>query len=322
MKKETAMTQFHHKPVLLNECIEGLNTQKDGIYTDGTLGGGGHSSEILKRLDGGRLIGIDRDMDAICAAKRRMEAELADKLPYFTALHGNFHDARELLSDIGVSSVDGVLLDLGVSSYQLDARERGFSYHDDAPLDMRMDKTQPFSAKELVNEWEEKDIARILRDYGEENWAVQIARVLCDRRKKAPIETTSQLVNIIDAAIPKKFRQKDSSHPARRTFQALRIAVNDELAPLKNAIHDFIDMLNPGGRILIIAFHSLEDRLVKTAFSEMQNPCTCPKDFPVCVCGKKPLIRVLTRKPIVAGEEELSENPRARSATLRIAERI
>lgn len=316
------MTEFHHKPVLLNECIEGLNIREGGVYVDGTLGGGGHSSEILKRISTGSLIGIDRDTDAIFAATNRIHASLPEKKAHFTALHGNFHDAKMLLEDAGIEKIDGVLLDLGVSSYQLDARERGFSYHDDAPLDMRMDKTQPFSAKELVNEWSEKEIASAIRNYGEENWAVQIARVICDRRKSRPIETTSQLVDVIDAAIPKKFRQKDSSHPARRTFQALRIAVNDELAPLKDALCDFVDMLNPGGRICVIAFHSLEDRLVKTAFSEMQNPCTCPRDFPVCVCGKKPVIRTLTRKPITAGEEELTENPRARSATLRIAERI
>lgn len=316
------MTEFIHKSVLLNECLEGLNIRPDGIYVDGTLGGGGHSSEILKRLITGKLIGIDRDMDAINAATKKLLSVCPGKKEHFTLLHGNFHDAKMLLNGIGVSKVDGVLLDLGVSSYQLDARERGFSYHDDAPLDMRMDASQPFNAKNIVNEWDEKDIARILRDYGEENWAVQIARVIADRRKLAPIETTSQLVNIIDAAIPKKFRAKDNSHPARRTFQALRIAVNDELEPLTPAINDFVDILNPEGRICIIAFHSLEDRLVKNAYQTLQNPCTCPKHFPVCVCGKKPLVRILTRKPIVSGEEELNENPRARSATLRVAERI
>ena len=316
------MTEFIHKSVLLNECLEGLGIRPDGIYVDGTLGGGGHSSEILKRLETGKLIGIDRDTDAINAAGKKLKAVCPGKEENVTLLHGNFHDAKQLLEGIGVTGVDGVLLDLGVSSYQLDARERGFSYHDDAPLDMRMDKTQPFSAKELVNTWDEREIARVIRDYGEENWAVQIARVIADRRKANPIETTSQLVGIIDAAIPKKFRAKDNSHPARRTFQALRIAVNDELEPLKKAIEDFAGLLNPGGRICIIAFHSLEDRLVKTAFNTLQNPCTCPKHFPVCVCGKKPVVKVLTRKPVVSGEEELRENPRARSATLRIAERI
>lgn len=316
------MTEFIHKSVLLNECIEGLSIKPDGIYVDGTLGGGGHSSEILKRLTTGRLIGIDRDMDAIRAASKKLSAACPDKAENVTLLHGNFHDAKALLSEIGVDRVDGVLLDLGVSSYQLDARERGFSYHDDAPLDMRMDASQALSARDIVNGWDEKDIARILRDYGEENWAVQIARVISDRRKIAPIETTGQLVHIIDAAIPKKFRAKDNSHPARRTFQALRIAVNDELEPLTPAIDDFVSLLKAGGRICIIAFHSLEDRLVKNAYQTLQNPCTCPKQFPVCVCGKKPLVKILTRKPIVSGEEELNENPRARSATLRIAERI
>lgn len=316
------MTEFIHKSVLLNECLDGLSIKPDGIYVDGTLGGGGHSSQILKRLTTGRLIGIDRDMDAICAATKKLSDVCPGKEKNFTLLHGNFHDAKMLLSDIGITKVDGVLLDLGVSSYQLDARERGFSYHDDAPLDMRMDASQPFNARNIVNEWDEKDIARILRDYGEENWAVQIARVIADRRKLAPIETTSQLVHIIDAAIPKKFRAKDNSHPARRTFQALRIAVNDELEPLVPAINDFAQMLNPEGRLCIIAFHSLEDRLVKNAYQTLQNPCTCPKQFPVCVCGKKPLVKIITRKPIVSGEEELKENPRARSATLRIAERI
>ncbi|MBQ4157685.1 MAG: 16S rRNA (cytosine(1402)-N(4))-methyltransferase RsmH [Clostridia bacterium] len=316
------MTEFIHKSVLLNECLDGLSIKPDGIYVDGTLGGGGHSSQILKRLTTGRLIGIDRDMDAIRAATKKLSDVCPGKEKSFTLLHGNFHDAKALLSEIGITRVDGVLLDLGVSSYQLDARERGFSYHDDAPLDMRMDASQPFNARNIVNEWDEKDIARILRDYGEENWAVQIARVIADRRKLAPIETTSQLVHIIDAAIPKKFRAKDNSHPARRTFQALRIAVNDELEPLVPAINDFAQMLNPEGRLCIIAFHSLEDRLVKNAYQTLQNPCTCPKQFPVCVCGKKPLVKIITRKPIVSGEEELKENPRARSATLRIAERI
>ena len=316
------MTEFIHKSVLLNECLDGLSIKPDGIYVDGTLGGGGHSSQILKRLTTGKLIGIDRDMDAINAATKKLLSVCPGKEENFTLLHGNFHDAKMLLSEIGITRVDGVLLDLGVSSYQLDARERGFSYHDDAPLDMRMDASQSFNARNIVNEWDEKDIARILRDYGEENWAVQIARVIADRRKLAPIETTSQLVHIIDAAIPKKFRAKDNSHPGRRTFQALRIAVNDELEPLVPAINDFAQMLNPEGRLCIIAFHSLEDRLVKNAYQTLQNPCTCPKQFPVCVCGKKPLVKIITRKPIVSGEEELKENPRARSATLRIAERI
>ncbi len=315
--------EFKHKSVLLDECLEGLAIRADGVYTDGTLGGGGHSSEIIRRLDSGRLIGIDRDMDAIRAATARIEKITAETGGNFTALHGNFHDAKELLDSIGVEAIDGALLDLGVSSYQLDEGARGFSYHADAPLDMRMDRSQGITAADIVNEWDEKEIARVLRDWGEENWAVQIARVICDRRKKQRIETTGQLVDIIDAAIPKKIRQQgDGSHPARRTFQALRIAVNDELAPLEQALRDFADLLAPGGRLCVIAFHSLEDRVVKNTFKNLADPCTCPKNFPVCVCGKKPTVKVITRKPITASDEELKENPRARSATLRIIEKL
>ena len=312
--------EFHHLPVLLNECMDGLNIRPDGTYLDCTLGGAGHSSEIFSRLRGGRLIGIDRDADAIEAAGARMAALNGDA--EFTAIRGNFHDAPALLAGIGVRRVDGILADLGVSSHQLDVRERGFSYHDDAPLDMRMDTSQTLSAREIVNAWSEDDLTRILRDYGEENWSRQIARVICDRRRNRPIETTGDLVSIIDAAIPKKFRSKDGSHPARRTFQALRIAVNDELDPLDKAVEDLVNLLNPGGRICIITFHSLEDRIVKTAFRRLNNPCTCPKEFPVCMCGKKPVIELISRKPITASAQELAENPRARSASLRIAEKI
>lgn len=315
------MQEFKHKPVLLDECLEGLHIRPDGVYVDGTLGGGGHSSEIARRLTTGTLIGIDRDMDAIRAAEARVR-EATPPGAAFRALHGNFHDAKALLQSAGIEKIDGALLDLGVSSYQLDNRARGFSYQADAPLDMRMDASQPFSARELVNEWPEKDIARVIREYGEENWAAQIARVLCDRRKRAPIETTLQLVDVIDAAIPKKVRARDGSHPARRTFQALRIAVNDELKPLEQALDDFASLLKPGGRLCVIAFHSLEDRVVKTTFHRLANPCTCPPSFPVCVCGKTPTVRLITRKPITASEAELEENPRARSATLRIAEGI
>ena len=304
---------------MLEECLNGLNIRPDGTYLDCTLGGAGHSSEIFKRLNGGTLIGIDRDGDAIAAATARM-AHLNDAARFF-ALRGNFHDAKALLSGIGISRVDGILVDLGVSSHQLDVRERGFSYHDDAPLDMRMDVSQQLNASVIVNTYSEDEITRILRDYGEENWARQIARVICDRRKQQPIERTSQLVEIIDAAIPKKFRSKDGSHPARRTFQALRIAVNDELDPLEPALSDLVDLLNPLGRLCVITFHSLEDRIVKNAFRTWANPCTCPKSFPVCVCGKKPRIDLITRKPITATEEELNVNPRARSASLRIAEK-
>lgn len=309
--------QFAHEPVLLNECMESLAIRPDGVYVDGTLGGGGHSSNILMRLgEHGRLIGIDRDGDAIAAATARLNGDRR-----FTALRGNFHDVRALLGAIGIERIDGMLLDLGVSSYQLDEGSRGFSYHADAPLDMRMDRSQATSARTIVNEYSQQELARVIRDWGEENWAVQIARVICDRRKAHPIETTGELVDVIDAAIPAKVRRRDGSHPARRTFQALRIEVNDELAPLRAALEDAANMLNPGGRLCVIAFHSLEDRIVKQTFRTLQNPCVCPPSFPVCVCGRKPLGRQLTGKPITAGAEELERNPRSRSATLRVFER-
>ena len=311
---------FHHISVLLNECLDGLDIKPEGTYVDCTLGGAGHSSEIFKRLKGGEHFGIDRDADAIEAATARMEG--LNPNARFTAIRGNFHDAKELLAAQGVTEIDGVLADLGVSSHQLDVRERGFSYHDEAPLDMRMDQSQPLSAREIVNSWSEDELNRIFRDYGEEKWARQIARVICDRRKENPIETTKDLVAIIDAAIPKKFRSKDGSHPARRTFQALRIAVNDELDPLEPAIQDLVDMLKPGGRIAIITFHSLEDRIVKNCFRNLADPCTCPKSMPVCVCGKKPVIKLVSRKPITASDEELEFNPRSRSASLRVAEKL
>lgn len=309
--------EFYHRPVLLEECLEGLALRPQGIYLDGTLGGGGHSTAILERLGPqGRLYGIDRDPQALQAAAARIQDRR------FTPIRGNFHQAKALLAQHGVASLDGALLDLGVSSHQLDARERGFSYHDDAPLDMRMDPDQPFSARDLVNQWSQEDIARVLRDYGEEKWAAQIARVLCDRRQSHPIQTTAQLVDIVDAAIPKKVRARDGSHPARRTFQALRIAVNDELAPLEQALRDLAELLVPGGRLCVIAFHSLEDRVVKNTFRSLADPCTCPKNLPVCVCGKTPTVRLITRKPITATPQELAENPRARSATLRVLEKL
>ena len=309
--------EFYHRPVLLEECLEGLALRPQGIYLDGTLGGGGHSAAILERLGPqGRLYGIDRDPQALQAAAARIQD------CRFTPIRGNFHQAKALLAQHGVASLDGALLDLGVSSHQLDARERGFSYHDDAPLDMRMDPDQPFSARDLVNQWSQEDIARVLRDYGEEKWAAQIARVLCDRRQSHPIQTTAQLVDIVDAAIPKKVRARDGSHPARRTFQALRIAVNDELAPLEQALRDLAELLVPGGRLCVIAFHSLEDRVVKNTFRSLADPCTCPKNLPVCVCGKTPTVRLITRKPITATPQELAENPRARSATLRVLEKL
>ena len=313
---------FHHLPVLLNECLDGLAIKPTGVYLDCTLGGAGHSSEILKRLGpGGLLVGIDRDSDAIEAARLRLSS--IGTQARFCCLRGNFHDAPALLESAGTDrSLDGILVDLGVSSHQLDVRERGFSYHDDAPLDMRMDQGQAFSARDIVNTWSEDELNRVLRDYGEEKWARQIARVICDRRKTGPIETTGQLVSIVDAAIPKKFRAGDGSHPARRTFQALRIAVNDELDPLEPALRTLVGLLSPGGRLCVITFHSLEDRIVKNAFRTFENPCTCPKTAPVCICGKKPTAQVLTRHPIVASEQEQTENSRSTSAKLRAIVRI
>ena len=309
--------EFSHEPVLLGECMQNLAIRPEGVYVDGTLGGGGHSAAILERLGpGGRLIGIDRDGDAIAAATARLGGD-----ERFAALRGNFHDAAELLGALGVRRIDGMLLDLGVSSYQLDEGARGFSYHADAPLDMRMDRSQALTARTVVNEYSQEELARVLRDWGEENWAVQIARVICDRRRAHPIETTGELVDVIDAAIPAKVRRRDGSHPARRTFQALRIEVNDELGPLKQALEDAARLLSPGGRLCVIAFHSLEDRIVKQTFRTLQNPCVCPPSFPVCVCGRRPLGRQLTGKPITASPEELERNPRARSATLRVFER-
>lgn len=314
--------RFHHLPVLLNECLDGLNIKPTGVYLDCTLGGAGHSSEILKRLgNDGMLIGIDRDADAIEAASLRLSSVQTQAC--FCCLHGNFHEAPALLEAAKIDrSLDGILVDLGVSSHQLDVRERGFSYHDDAPLDMRMDRSQSLGARDIVNGWSEDELNRILRDYGEEKWARQIARVVCDRRKVAPIDTTSQLVDIVDAAIPKKFRSGDGSHPARRTFQALRIAVNDELEPLGPALRALCGLLKPGGRLCVITFHSLEDRIVKNTFRNMADPCTCPKSFPVCVCGKKPTVKLITRKPITASPEELARNPRSRSASLRVIEKL
>ena len=307
------MENFHHLPVLLKECMAQLNLRDGCDYLDCTLGGGGHSSQILAGIQGGSLTGIDRDADAIAAATGRITD------PRFQALRGNFHDAQALT---GGRKFDGILADLGVSSHQLDVRERGFSYHDDAPLDMRMNAEDPVTAAQIVNERSEDELNRIFRDYGEEKWARQIARVICDRRRQAPIVTTSQLVAVIDAAIPKKFREKDGSHPARRVFQALHIAVNDELDPLADSIRMLADMLKTQGRLCVITFHSLEDRIVKNTFRELANPCTCPPEMPVCVCGKKPTVKLITRKPITASAEELAENPRSRSASLRVLEKI
>lgn len=309
--------EFHHVSVLLNECIEGLNIKENGIYVDGTLGGAGHSSEIVKRLKAGRLIGIDQDTDAINAATKRLE-------PYkdrVTLVHDNFSNVKAVFAQLGIEKADGFLLDIGVSSHQLDEAERGFSYMQDAPLDMRMNSESDFSAYNVVNEYSEDELNNVIFKYGEERWAKRIAQFIVEARKQKPIETTFELVDIIKKAVPKGAR-KDGPHPAKRTFQAIRIEVNGELEILEKTIDDMTELLNPGGRLCIITFHSLEDRIVKNAFRKQENPCTCPPEFPVCVCGKKPLAKVITRKPILPSEEELEENHRSRSAKLRILERI
>ena len=310
--------EFNHEPVLLAEVLEWIAPRPDGVYCDGTLGGGGHSGAILKAAGpGAALYGIDRDETAIAAATERLGS-----WPGFHALHGNFHDAKALLEAAGAPPLDGVLLDLGVSSPQLDTPERGFSYHEDAPLDMRMDRSQGRSAADLLNSLSEQELAGIIRDYGEEKWAARIARMICEHRAEKPMETTFDLVRAVDAAIPKAVRRKEDGHPARRTFQAIRIAVNDELAPLDQAICDLTDCLKPGGRICVITFHSLEDRLVKRCFQRLQNPCICPPKAPVCTCGRKPVVRVLAGGAVKPSREELERNPRARSAKLRTAEKL
>lgn len=310
--------EFKHVSVLFYETIDLLDVRSGGIYADGTLGGGGHSSLILARCaPAGHLYGIDRDEDALAAATKR----LGDS-PCFTPVHGNFHDVKMLLDSQGVKQLDGMVLDLGVSSYQLDNPDRGFSYHADAPLDMRMDKSQTLDACQIVNTWPEQEIARVIRDYGEENWAVRIAKIICEHRAQKPLATTADLVRCIDAAIPKKIRMKETGHSARRTFQALRIAVNDELGPLEKCLRDIVDMLAPGGRLCVITFHSLEDRIVKQTFRAMQNPCTCPPKMPVCVCGKRPIARNISKSGITPSKDEIEENPRSRSARLRAVERI
>lgn len=310
--------EFIHEPVLLQEVLEWMDVKPDGVYCDGTLGGGGHSGAML-RLSGGTatLYGIDRDMTAIEAATARLR-----EFPGFHALHGNFHDGKALLMAAGAPKLDGVLLDLGVSSPQLDRGERGFSYHEDAPLDMRMDVSQGQTAADLLNSASEQELCRIIRDYGEEKWAARIAQMICEHRAKKPMETTFDLVHAVDAAIPKAVRRKDDGHPARRTFQAIRIAVNDELDPLDKAICDFVDCLKPGGRMLVITFHSLEDRLVKRCFQRLQNPCTCPPKAPICTCGKKPVVKILAHGAVAPTEEKVARNPRARSAKLRVAQKL
>lgn len=309
--------EFKHKSVLLDETIESLNIKPNGIYVDGTLGGGGHSYEIAKRLtDGGRLIGIDQDEDAIRAAKERL-SEFADRV---TIARDNYCNMPKVLDELGISKVDGILLDIGVSSYQLDEAERGFTYKQDAPLDMRMDQRQEMTAKDIVNGYSEEDLYRIIRDYGEDKFAKNIAKHIVQARQIKPVETTFELDEIIKAAIPMKFRAT-GGHPAKKTFQAIRIELNRELEVLDESIDAMTDQLNDNGRLCIITFHSLEDRIVKTRFRKNENPCTCPPDFPVCVCGKKPKGKVITRKPIVPDEEELEENKRAKSSKLRVFER-
>ena len=307
--------EFKHKPVLLQECIEGLNIKKDGIYVDGTLGGAGHSSEILKKLSSkGQLIGIDRDEEALSAAKQRLK-----DFKNVTYLHGNHDDIKELLQNIGINKVDGILLDLGVSSYQLDERARGFSYMGDSLLDMRMDKTQELTAEIVINEYSEEQLTKIIDEYGEEKFSKKIAANIVKERNKKPIKTTMELVEIIRKSIPMS-KQKDG-HPAKRTFQAIRIEVNNEIEPLKETVKQCIECLNENGRLCIITFHSLEDRAVKQAYIELEGKCTCPKDLPYCVCGYHSEGKIINKKPIVATKEEQEENSRSKSAKLRIFEK-
>ena len=308
---------FEHKSVLLEETVNGLNIKPDGIYVDGTLGGGGHAYEVCKHLKNkGRYIGIDQDEAAIEAAGSR----LIDFGERVTIVRSNYCDMKSKLQELGIDKVDGIVLDLGVSSYQLDTAERGFSYRVDAPLDMRMDRRQKMTAKDIVNEYSEMDLFRIIRDYGEDKFAKNIAKHIVLEREKGPIETTGQLIEIIKRAIPMKF-QKTAGHPAKRTFQAIRIELNRELVVLRESLDDMIELLNKDGRICIITFHSLEDRIVKGIFRKNENPCTCPPHFPVCVCGNESKGRVITRKPILPSAEELEENSRSKSAKLRIFER-
>ena len=311
------MTEFHHVSVLLEECLEGLNIKPDGIYVDGTLGGAGHSSQIAKRLTTGRLIGIDRDPVALKAAGERL-APFGDRV---TLVHSNFCEIAQVLKDLNIDGVDGILLDLGVSSPQLDDGSRGFSYMADAPLDMRMNNEDTLTAYEVVNSWSHSELKRILYDYGEERYAPQIASAICRRREVKPIETTLELVDVIRSAMPAS-ALREKQHPAKRSFQAIRIAVNDELGSVEKVMKDAIPCLNEGGRLAIITFHSLEDRIVKNGMAEAAKGCTCPPRLPVCVCGNKPKVKLISRKPIVSSQEELDRNPRARSAKLRVCEKL
>ena len=306
---------FSHRPVLYEETLEALNIRPGGVYADGTLGGGGHAEGVLRRLKGtGRFIGIDRDEAAVQAAGERLKA-----YPNASVVRGNYEDMKEILGSFGIERADGILLDLGVSSYQFDEAERGFSYREDAPLDMRMDRRDALTAYDVVNGYTEKELFRLIRDYGEERFAQNIAKHIVSERAKAPVRTTLELAEIIKQSIPARMRE--NGHPAKKTFQAIRIEVNRELEILKDSIGSLIGLLGPGGRLCIISFHSLEDRIVKSAFRTAEDPCICPKDFPKCVCGRKPEGRVVTRKPVTAGEEELKENNRAHSAKLRVFEK-
>ena len=308
---------YGHVPVLLHECLDALALRPDGVYVDGTLGRAGHSLEIAKRLTTGRLIGIDRDKTAITAAEER----LADYMDRVTLVHSNFDRVGEILDELGLDGADGMLFDLGVSSPQLDEAERGFSYMQDAPLDMRMDRGAPLTARDVINDWSYEELRRILYEYGEERYAPVIARHICRAREQAPIERTGELVDIIKSAMPPQ-ALREKQHPAKRSFQALRIAVNGELDALPPMLEAAVSHLHTGGRLAVISFHSLEDRIIKKTMQDMATGCTCPPNFPVCVCGKKPRIRLVSRKPIVAGEAELERNPRSRSAKLRVAEKV
>ncbi len=308
---------FEHVSVLLNETVDGLNIKPDGIYVDGTLGGGGHSELALTKLTTGKLIGIDQDKDALKAAGERL-IKYEDNL---ILVHSNFSNILNVLEELGIDKIDGMMMDLGVSSYQLDEATRGFSYMHDGELDMRMDRSRDFTAYDVVNDYSEEELHRIIKEYGEDNWAKRIAKFIVEARSEKPIETTYELVDIIKKAIPSKAR-RDGPHPAKRTFQAIRIEVNNELGIIAETIRDIETVLNPGGRISIITFHSLEDRIVKKTYKELNTGCICPSEFPVCVCNNEPKLKIVNRKPIVSPQEELEANPRARSAKLRVAEKI